>query len=409
MANELTSVLTHSLNNACAAAAQLVDAQDAKLYVMPKCETWRALETCNARIAIADCLPPLAGKAMALPDFSVISTPPQDSFATDLVDLHLDLLFDADATVARLTLSSVPGGWKARSRQGSLNATALVIAGQLKALRQTPKLIATQTLNLLEQLAELDSSVNVPTLVGFLRIMCQRAPTRSQLIALQIAGLVDSASGMSQLPQFALTETAQDVLGRSGLGGWSAVQPEIPAQVPEADIAPAAASTDIRAFAQLRIMERGYIIAEDTPSERMAFRAEGESDWRWLSHTSADGWTTVAAEIIHLDIDVVGEFIRMHMIRRRDLPTEEIAEAFELMGHLLWLRRSMDGLEMRLQDSAWEGLDICPDLPLRDRAVAAFLTLQAQERITPDSAARDWAMRMAHAVQVTPHIAIAAE
>lgn len=410
MQKDVISVLVESLNAASAAAADAVEAHEARLGLLPVCEGWRKLDGSTATMLSGEAARPATATVVRLGDFDVRVCPARDSFVTDLVDLHIDLLNDGSETLARLVLHGVPDGWKARSRQRALNSVALLVRAQLQALQNAPAIIAAPMLALTEELGTLDSSINVPSLLGFLRVLSGKQPTRAQIIAMQIAGLLEGPGGKAPPADISLTDTAQQILGQCGIDGRiereaaSAIaEPEAPSETPARNDA------ELRPFALLRIMERQYAIAEESGTGQMAFRANEDQGWRWLNHTSADGWTRIAAEIIQSDIDVVREFIRMHIIRRRDLPADEIAEAFELLGQIFWLRLTENGVEMRLPQDGWMPLDVDRELPLKDRAVAAGLALHAQDAIAADAAARDWAMRMAHSAQVTPYMAIAAE
>jgi hypothetical protein len=341
-----------------------------------------------------------------------VVTAAQNSYVTDFVDLHIDLLADATGPVARLVLEGVPGNWASKARQASLNSLALVLRGQLAALRDAPHILAVQMQSLIEQLVELDDSAASPVLLGLLRILSGQTPSRAQIIALQIAGLVDSPAHKAPTAVFTVTEAGRSLLELSGMGEWAETAVPLAVPAPNADVKHApqlGPETNLQPFAKLRVMERDFLIAEASDGQQILYRQPNLPEWRFLTHSSADGWTTVAAEIIQSDIDILREYVGMHLIRRRDLPTEEVAEAYELMGKIIWLRLDENGVEMRLDKLAWQRLDISRDAPLKERAVAAVLELKEQGQIVLEAAARDWAKRMAHAAQVTPYIAIAAQ
>jgi len=92
----------------------------------------------------------------------------------------------------------------------------------------------------------------------------------------------------------------------------------------------------------------------------------------------------------------------MHLLRRRDLPTEEVAETFEILGHIFWLRLSETGVEIRVQGQDWRPINVSAELESRTRAVAAVQLLQAEHVISLDAATHDWSIRMAHGVQIMP-------
>jgi hypothetical protein len=410
MAQDILSVFVENLINACAASEQVAAAQSVSLQLAPQCESWSALPSrCDLKITISPCAP-VDGSKIALADFIVTETPAQGHFVTDLVDLTVDLLSDSDVPVAQLVLSGVQHKWNSKSCQRSLNAICKIAAANLLAIRGASRMVASQFLSLIEQLADIDEAVAVPSLTGFLRVLSDKAPTRSQLIALQISGLVESPINAAPVISVTVTDAARDLLRQSGLNCWPA--PTCMAQMPEPVAVQAPEPTmpqNLSPFARLRIMERDYLIAETPITDALCFRAPDQADWTELKQNSADGWTAVAAEIIERDVDVLAEFTRMHIIRRRDMPTEEVAEIFEILGVLFWLRRNETSFEMRVVDGDWAPLDIAADAPQKERALRAALALHAQSGIGLDKAARDWALRMAHATQVTPYMGIAAQ
>ena len=410
MAQDILSVYIENLFNACRAIEQLTGAQGVSLHLAPQCDSWTALPSNDALpIEIGTCAP-VEGITFALSDFMVTQTPAQGHFVTDVVDLTIDLLSDTDTPVARLILRAVPRSWRSRSCQTGMNFLSKIASDNLLAIRGAPRMVAAQFLALIEQLADVDEAVAVPSLTGFLRVLSDKAPTRSQLIALQISGLVESTINAAPPITVTVTDAARDVLRQSGLHTWRATN--CVARLAEPVVPPApepVADKSLAPFARLRIMERDYLMAEDPMSSALCFRAPDKPDWAELRRTSADGWTAVAAEIIENDVDVLAEFTRMHVIRRRDLPTDEVAEAFEILGVIFWLRRSETAVEMRVRDGNWQKLAIDAEAPLKERSVQAALLLHAEIGIGLDRAARDWALRMAHATQVTPYIGIAAQ
>jgi hypothetical protein len=412
MANDILCVLTDTVQDACTASAQLSDARAVRLLLAPICANWRALDGGITQVVATGLDAHPAGSDMALADFALTMCTAQDGYATDLVDLHLDILADTSGPVARLVLEGVPGSWASKARKNSLNALARVVRGQLLALRDTPQILSAQMLGLIEQLVDLDNSAASPALLGLLRILAGQTPSRGQIIAMQIAGLVDSPAPKAPSAIFTVTEAGRNILQSSGLGGWGEGGAPLELRGPSAMLPPEPqppVAQAVQPFAKLRVMERDFLIADASCGQRMLYRQPSTPEWRWLSHTSADGWTAVAAEIIQSDLDIVTEYVGMHLIRRRDLPTEEVAEAFELMGKIIWLRLDETGVEMRLDGQPWQRLDVSAAIPLKERAIAAVLALQTQGHISADMAASDWAKRMAHAAQITPYMTIAAQ
>lgn len=410
MDRNILTILANSMQSICAAAALALDAKSSRLCLCAGRDNWPLSFGDHSAVALSPITPLNGGVQIVMGSFVATETQTEVQFVTDLVDLHIDLLAENEHPIARLVLCGVPRNWKSKARKRCLDRLAGTLCDQLMALRDGPRIVASGMLALIEQLVDLDSNVNTPTLTGFLRVVSGKPPTRSQLIALQISGLVESHGAFGSPAEIMITDIAHDVMKRSGLG--AATEPHHAALSQTATIIAEpveAQEVDLQPHATLRIMERDYLIAEHPITEVLHYRAETEAEWACLSHSSADGWTKIAAEIIHSDVDVVAEFVKMHLIRRRDLPTAELAEAFEILGKVFWLRRAEAGIESCVAAGAWHALDVDPELPPRERAQAAALKLGPQMRISVDSAARDWADRMAQAVKVSPFLHVAAQ
>lgn len=410
MTTGILTPLSISLTHLMQAAASASDARAVSLQLREDDPAWQALGVPTGMLEAVPHLDPPVGTTIPLERGVLVEQVDPAAHVTDLVTLYLDLQRDGDVILARLVLRNVPQGWKSVRLRGTLGHLARALDRQVSALRDAPRLLAGSMLTLIDQVAELDEGLNVPILSGLLRLVSGKVPTRAQVLALQIAGLIESDT--HPLPALELHETPvlKQVLSKAGLAASvGAVICHDPDPQPVLQKDAPAADPDLHPHAKLRIMERDYLIAAHPVTDALYFRPAACNAWCLLDHGNADGWTKVAAEIIQADLDVTAEFVKTHLIRRRDLPTDEIAEAFELQGQIFWLRRAEGGLEIRLEGSEWHPNDVDPDLPIRDRAQAAARKLGAEHRIALDRAALDWAHRMAHAVQVTPHFGIAAE
>jgi hypothetical protein len=410
MTTGILTPLSISLTHLMQAAASATDARAVVLQLREDDPAWQALGAPAGVLEVVPHMEQSGGAIVPLEGGTLVEHFDPAAHVTDLVKLHLDLQRADGVPHARLVLLDVPQGWKSVRLRRTLGHLAQALDRQLAVLRDGPRLMAGSMLTLIDQVAELDEGLNVPTLSGLLRLVSGKTPTRSQVLALQIAGLIESDT--HPLPALELHETPvlKQVLSQAGLAAslGAVVCPE-PEPQPAPHLDESAPDAELHPHAKLRIMERDYLIAAHPVTDALHFRPAACNAWCRLDHGSADGWTKVAAEIIQADLDVTAEFVKTHLIRRRDLPTDEIAEAFELQGQIFWLRRAEGGLEIRLEGSEWHPIDVDPDLPIRDRAQAAARKLGAEHRIALDRAALDWAHRMAHAVQVTPHFGIAAE
>jgi len=383
LSDTLLSTLSSTIANACHLAQTVTDAKSVTLLVPPWSDNWKSLAFESGMFELAANFPAIDGEVIDRANAHIVQTTALGSFTTDLIDLHVDIKCEHGHPIGRLVLNSAPGQWQTKARLRVLDMVAELLSDQLRAMRDLPKRMAGTMLELIEKLAELDAAATPPTLAGFLRMIAGKAPSRSQMIALQITGLVESHSSMQAPDTLSVTETAHDILRAAGFIGWSDMRSGclVPESALRSDAdTPSPREINITPFAVLRVMERAFQIAEDPDTESLLFRTPEQQEWSFLNHTTDDGWTAVAAE----------------------MPTEEVAETFEILGHIFWLRLSETGVEIRVQGQDWRPINVSAELESRTRAVAAVQLLQAEHVISLDAATHDWSIRMAHGVQIMP-------
>lgn len=333
------------------------------------------------------------------------------SGATDLVDLSLVLVDADDKPLGALYLSSAPAGAQSRAQRETLAVLARVLGRQIITLRMGPALLAEPMLLLLDRLSELDDGIVSQALLGFLRALSGQQASQVEATAMRIAGLADSPVGFFNSREIVLSRVAQELLDSIGYGAFLKLRHDLAAPLsPDDADSELQVRADLEPFARLRLIERSFLVAEDPDGVALWFRDEqGDGLWRAISRGGADGWTAIAAEIIEVSTDVVVEFARMHLLRRRDLPADEIAEAYELHGVIFWFRHSAEGIEARLDGGEWRLCPMPEGLQRHERALAALSQLCPDLSGRLAAPARDWLNRMSHTVQVTPFMPAAAE
>lgn len=333
------------------------------------------------------------------------------SGATDLVDLSIALQGEDGAVIGAVCLSGAPAHGQSRAQRETLAVLACVIERQLATLSMGPAVLAEPMLALLERLTELDDGIVSQGLAGFLRALAGREPSQVEATAMRIAGLADAPIGFLNSREIVLSDVARDLLESIGYGALLKLRHSLSAP-PDADEADAVIQwrADLDPFARLRLIERSFLVAEDPDAVALWFRDEsGDGLWQRISRGGADGWTAIAAEIIERSTDVVTEFARMHLLRRRDLPADEIAEAFELHGQIFWLRQSAEGPEARLDGGEWMPCPMPDGLRRHQRALTALSQLCPDISVRLAGPARDWLNRMSQTVQVVPFMPAAAQ
>jgi hypothetical protein len=341
--------------------------------------------------------------------------PPVAGRPTDLVDLALDVPGGADGIVARLDVLGVPGAWDTRATQRSLAPLTLLLHGQIRAMQGGMALLAPAMLALLERLRDYDDHAASHLVTGFLRLMAGAMPTQVEVTALCIAGLSDMPAAKRAKTDVALNAVALGLLDDLGLGhDPRPIGQPLDGGLSDADADHASGSPSgvLAPFAHLQLLERSFAVAEDEATGWLWFRpmhGGDEADWLSLQMRAQDGWTHVAREIIAKTMDVQRAFATMHVIRRRDIATTEVAEIYDLHGLVWWLRHSEAAPEARLDAGPWLPLTIRDNLQGKPRAIEALFQLLPNLSDLLDDKARDWVQRMAQTVQVTPILMTAAE
>lgn len=414
-ADALADTAMMTLADACAAGMAIVGAQEMRLHPDPSTEELRAALT-HAGLPLgaagADVWQRREGGQPVDGLAELRRMPARDGAPTDTVDLVLDIAFASSKHAVIVEFRGAPASWAARQRIEALAAVMRVIRAQLGLLCQGPAVLARPMLRLVEELREFDSNVVSHAFLALMRVLAAESPSQLEVTALRIAGLADMPAGGAAPQAVALNEIAAAILGRAGLGHTARGVPVMTLADTAAQQArlPAPAAAYLP-FARLRLVERDFAVADDEPTGKLVFRPMDDAGfpWTWLINGPCDGWTAVASEILGQVHDTVHEFSRMHVIRRRDLPTEEIAEAYELEGTIWWLRTRDGGHEARLDAGTWIPVNLDPEMSSKDRAIIALFAIAPDMRDALSGPARDWANRMAQTVQVSPMISVAAE
>lgn len=329
---------------------------------------------------------------------------------TDLITIAVELYGSTGELLLVLEVQHVPADFDSRENLRGIDALRRLLERQVEALIAGPALIATPLLRLVTRLQDLDDSAVSHALGGLLRVLAGQSPNRVEAIAMQISGLADVAQPRLDLNQICLSEAAQDLLLDAGIGvgtvSMVVSQPAEELAVEDCFTPPPA----LAPFARLRLAEEDFEVAEAEDSGHYWFRRAHAPDATWLplANRSSDGWTAVSAEILSQTRDTRAEYARMHVMRRRDVAIDEIAEVY-VLNDLHWsVRRCDTGYEARMAEGAWVSVDIDPEATQNARAIAALFQLDGHVATQFDDHARDWVNRMAHSVQVMPCFSSAA-
>lgn len=402
---------TDTFRAACDALVALVQARSCHLYFVDGAGPLASgMASSGLPVASADGLifPELA---FPIPQ----RLPLRDHSPTDSCDLVLSLAGSEDNVMAWVELRNVPQGWDSRDNLGAIAQLSHILHVQIRALQQPTPFIAPLMLALIDRLHELDDRAASHLLMGVLHLLVGRIPSQVEATALCIAGLSDMPVSMPPRPEVKLNSDGFRVLYDAGFGAGLNKHSDL-AQASEEKASRGAENSGakshsalpplgLRPFAKIHLLKQDTEIAQDDPSETLWFRTAGQDvTWRLLECRTADGWTAIAAEVVEKTIDVVRAFAEMHLIRRRDIPTDIVAEIYDLHGLVWWVRDSAAGTEARLDGADWTVFPSRNALTGKARAVEALMLLVPDLGQKFDSQARDWAGRMARSVQVIPVI-----
>lgn len=164
--------------------------------------------------------------------------------------------------------------------------------------------------------------------------------------------------------------------------------------------------THFDAFARLRIGEMQYDIGRCDATDRMAFHVTGgSSEWLPLMRSFEEGWPEIAAEIIARTRNATRDYIRMHMIRHREVALPEGEREYDLYGILWRVRGTNEAAEVWQAETGWVEFDTTPILESPDpRDLAAQALIAAVDRLE-DRIGQDvqgWARRLAQGAQISP-------
>ncbi|HEY9021062.1 MAG TPA: hypothetical protein VIN17_10440 [Paracoccaceae bacterium] len=405
----LSGLLTANLVDTTAALAMMVQAREARLVLGPALHAFAAtLRQAGLTIATTGQAALGTAEEAAFPCPRPLSR--AEGQPTDLVDLRLDLV-EAEP-LAWLDLTGVPVAWDSRACLSGVAPLARQLVRQLVALQAGAALLAPPTLALLDRLREFDDAAASHLLMGFLRLTASEVPTQVEVTALRIAGLSDMPAGFRSKTDVSLNDVALSLLDDVGLGKAplsAAPRSEVAPPLPVQPLPPA---MGLMPFARLHLLERNYAVAEDDVTGLLWFRPmDGgvQADWSVLDSRTVDGWTVVATEILGQTVDIQRAFATMHVIRRRDIATEEVAEIYDLHGLIWWLRDGESGPEARMDGGPWSAYPAPADVVGKSRAVEALFHLMPNLSSLLGHKAQEWADRMAHTVQVAPVLMQAAE
>ena len=258
------------------------------------------------------------------------------------------------------------------------------------------RVLARQTLGVIEDVAEVEEGAASPALCGLMRYAAGRMPGNAEAMAMRIAGLAEMVDG-----NLLLTETAKSILFTHGfrLATSDALEPVVE------DVAEPAAPKAFEAMARLRIGEVHHDIARDEVTDKFAFRITGSNaDWVLLDNGLEEGWPEMAAEIIKRTRNATFDYVRMHMIHRRDAPMAQGEYLYDLYGIEWAVRGTPEAAEARGEDGTWRSFDASgtnPDSPRDFSALAAFAAIpDLESRIGED--VHEWSKRIAAGSEITP-------
>lgn len=269
---------------------------------------------------------------------------------------------------------------------------------------QTHLYTASDLLELISAVREHDPGAASHVLVGLLRMAANGHATAVEQTSMRIAGIAELVG-----KNFVLTDVGCSMLNDFGDGEYIQSSPRATHQTDQkivvVEAADPLADATPEPIARLRIAERDYVIGEIESLGMLAFRLHDGGDWAALTNTVEQGWSAIAAEIIEVTFDTTREYIRMHMIQRRDIDHGADTEAFDLYGFEWRVRLTEGKSEVRLGDQSWQTFDkgdlVAPD-QIKFIAVEALLSVHEDPRAMFGKDIDAWARRIAAGASVMP-------
>ncbi|NEX45257.1 hypothetical protein [Pseudotabrizicola algicola] len=406
---ELLDLLALNIGHACEAARAVSGADGCRLRL------GEALDWMRPRLAGAGVvlctekhIPEDAGASRETP---IHNLPMPPGSPTDLVCMGIDLRDSTGNSIGLLALRGVPAAWATRDRIKALESLASLLANDIGALIGGPSLLAEPVLRLVTMIRDLDDHAVSHALGGLLRVLAGKQPSKVEAMAMRICGLAGSTHAYLENREIVLSPAAEELLDRAGMGRTSEGLVFTPVAANDAVECSLPVPHALEAFARVRILNKDFDVAEAETSGQYWYReTEAEQTaWAPLANGASDGWTAIAAEILTESRDVAAEYAKMNIIRRRDLPTDEVAEAYELNGIVWWMRQSETTVEARLASGEWQSCGEVNDGTVKACALSALLKIAPRTLEDQTDQVRDWVRRMAHSVQVLPYMAVAAE
>lgn len=277
-----------------------------------------------------------------------------------------------------------------------LNQLAGILSVGIGMAASVIRVLARQTLGVIEDVAEVEEGAASPALTGLMRYASGRLPSNAEAMAMRIAGLADLSGGM-----LLLTPPAKAILYTHGfrLSDPQGMKVEEPVVVAEPE--PEA----FKPMARLRIGEVHHDIARDDETDKFAFRITGsDAEWVLLDNGLEQGWPEMAAEIIKRTRNATFDYVRMHMIHKRDADMPAGEFLYDLYGMEWAVRGTPSKAEARGEDGVWKSFEaghVNPDAPRDFSALAAFTAIpDLAERIGED--VHEWSKRIAAGSEITP-------
>ena len=259
-------------------------------------------------------------------------------------------------------------------------------------------------LDLINALRAYDPGAASHTLIGLLRMAASGTASPVEQTALRIAGLADMNGA-----EINLTDDAESLLASFSTGEHDGPlvdrTPHRPAVAEPVEEKNYLEAGEPEPLARLNIGGTNYMIGELADLDMLAFRMETDMEWTHLKNTVEEGWSEIAAEIIAATRDTTHDYIRMHMIHRRNAELGDNIVLFELFGFEWFIRLADDRTETRVAGGDWVAFDAGDfdrEEELGHIAVRALLTAvpDASEKFAKDI--KEWSLRLAAGAMVMP-------
>lgn len=161
-------------------------------------------------------------------------------------------------------------------------------------------------------------------------------------------------------------------------------------------------------FAKLVIGLQEFQLAHGATEDDLLYRKGVDHPWRQLYRKMSDGWHAVAAGILILNSNALSDYIRMHLLARKDGKVDETGMRDYDLFDLNFQMRAEPGdteVDIRLPGQDWTRVSVDSSVDVsesREQAIHGVIKVAPELSARFSEEVEAWARRMAAGATVMP-------